>query len=141
MLYLLTLDGVPVGQLTAPDPAPAWYASRLETLLGPGDGTGLMLHALRIGEWISLTHGPRPRPSPRQRRMGAELEETRPRWRDRLGLLDRWGVHVPVARVEVIWFPGKRPFVTLDFRLSLGQVGAVHRIMRLVGATVEVPAA
>ena len=140
MRYLLTLDGVPVGQLMTPDPVPGWYVCRLEPL-PDFYYTGLIVHALRIGEWIRLTHGPRPRPSPRQRRMGAELEETRPRWRDRLGLLDRWGVHVPVARVEAIWFAGQRPFVTLDFRLSLGQVGAVHRIMSVRDADVIVPAA
>lgn len=140
MRYLLTLDGVPVGRFLLPDPAPARCACRLEPL--PGFiGSLLAPHALRIGEWIGLTHGPRARPSPRQRRMGEALRMTRPRWRSRLGVLNRWGVHVPAAGVEVIWFPGRDPFVTLDLRYSLGQVGARHRSRRIAGGNIIVPAA
>lgn len=67
MRYLLTLDGVPVGRFVLPDPAPARHACRLEPHPGFVE-SGLAGLALHIGEWIGLTHGQRPRPSPRQRR-------------------------------------------------------------------------
>jgi hypothetical protein len=54
---------VPVGRFLLPDLAPARCASRLEPLPGFIE-SGVAAHALRIGEWIGLTHGPRPRPSP-----------------------------------------------------------------------------
>jgi hypothetical protein len=73
--------------------------------------------------------------------MGAALRMTRPRWRRRLGILDRWGVHVPAASVEVIWFPDRDPFVSLDLRHSLGQIGARHRSRRIAGGNIMVPAA
>ena len=140
MRYLLTLYGVPAGRFGLPDPATARCACRLEPLPGFIE-SGVAAHALQIGEWIGLTHGPQPRASPRQRRMGAVLRMTRPRWRSRLGILDRWGVHVPAASVEVIWFPGRDPLVFLDFRYALGEVGARRRSRIIAGGNVVVPAA
>jgi hypothetical protein len=140
MRYLLTLDGVPLGRFLAPDPTPDRCACHLEPLPGFG-GSGLADHALRIGEWLALTHGPRARSSPRIRKLGRDIHDQRPHWRARLGILDGWGVHVPVAAVEVIWFATRRPFVTLDFRLSLAQEGAVCGIIRVRDADAVVPAA
>jgi hypothetical protein len=112
--YVLTVDGVPVGFAFVPvgnvttgpfEPFPSFVETGFATL------------ACRLGESLTLAHGPRARPSPRQRRLARAVLQERNEWEPRLGLLDHLWWPIPVARITVVWFALREPFAILDFRL------------------------
>ncbi len=121
MRYVLTASGVPVGYLhlagsprTCGDPHP--YAAFFDS--------GLAEVAGRFGTALVLSHGPRARPNPRQRRLRREAHAEQSRWQPRLGLLDQEMRLVTTGLIRLFSFPGQRPMAVIDFRSLPAPIGA-----------------
>lgn len=121
MRFVLTVYGVPVGHVYLAGGARACgYLLAYPTY----HETGLAAVAARFGKAFILSHGPRARRNPRQRRLRREAHAEQRHWQTRLGLLGPDMRPVPAGLIRVVSFPNQCPTVVIDSRARPIAIGA-----------------